>query len=360
MKTLFKLWILVVIPFTAFANPVSNVYMKLKGKIGEKLSITMDIIISKEPSKPQSISGSYYYDNIGMPLDITGKQDDTGNFELTETDTKGNITGTFKGTFIGKTEMKGVWINPKTKREMPFDLTEVTENLAQFDNTEYSNRNCDKKNRNLKSTKKDTLQWTDTLCSEITISMLTVKNLSPAACKKINSLMEKIILQAGMTESPYKTINDLLHNIDNPTDEYTSQEDYGIEVVSNEANVLCLSVSYYGYAEGAAHPNGYSTNFNFNPQTGDTIVLKDIVIAGANDSLTTKAKREFIKANGSLEENDWFFGNKFKLAYNFVIAKGGLLFQYNPYEAGAYAMGAPQFFIPKRELIGIVKPEYLK
>jgi hypothetical protein len=162
----------------------------------------------------------------------------------------------------------------------------------------------------------------------------------------------------GMGETKYKSINELLHSIDTMEDFFYSDSEYGMSVISNEDNRLCISVSYWANT-GGAHPNGYSTYFNFNPQTGDTIMLKDILIAGANDSLAAKAKREFIKANGSLEENDWFFGNEFKLAYNFVIAKGGLLFQYNSYEAGAYAMGAPQFFIPKKELHGIVKPEYL-
>ena len=360
MKKLFNVSLLLLIHLSGISL-TGTTYIKLKGKIGENLSITMDITKTQDAStKKQTISGSYYYDRIGLPIDINGTLTDAGNIELTESNSKGDVTGTFKGTLSADNRMQGVWINPKTKKETPFALTEATENIAQFDYTEYSNENCDKKKRNLKSTRKDTLQWTDTLCSEVTISMLAVKNLNPTACIKINTLMEKILLQAGMTESPYKTMKDLLHHIDKPEDDYTSTESYGIEVVSNESNVLCLSISYYGYAEGAAHPNGYSTYFNLNPQTGDTIVLNDILIAGANDSLIAKAKRKFIATNGSLEENDWFFGNEFKLSYNFAITKGGLLFQHNTYEAGAYALGAPQFFIPNKELEGVVKPQYLK
>ena len=307
MKTLLNLWLLVIIPFTVFAQPSVNTvnsYLKLKGKIGEKLSVTMDIIKQKEVSgKKQSIQGSYYYDNIGIPIDIGGTMKEDNSFELTEVDTKGGVTGTFKGTIIGKAEMKGVWINPKTKKETPFDLTEVTQNIALFDFEEQSQKYCDYANRNKKSTKKDTLSYYDTLCSEMIIAMIHVKNLKPAACTKINNILLNTLLQMGMGETKYKSINELLHSIDTMEDFFYSDSEYGMSVISNEDNRLCISVSYWANT-GGAHPNGYSTYFNFNPQTGDTIMLKDILIAGANDSLAAKAKREFIKANGSLEEND--------------------------------------------------------
>ncbi len=367
MKILFKLCFLAIIPFTAFANPLSsgllspdNVYMKLQGKIADKYAITMDIIKRRDTiTKAINISGSYYYDNVGIPLDVYGKLDNGGSFELTERDSKGDITGIFKGNFTGNT-MKGVWINPKTKKELSFELSEATQNVAQFDFKEYYHENCERKKKNLKSHKKDTLNWGDTLCSDMSVSMISVKNLKANACIKINALLEKTVLQPITSEKPYKNINDLLHSIDGERDFDYSDEQFGMGVISNEENVLCISVSYYGNT-GGAHPNSYCAFYNFNPQTGDTISLMQIMLPEAIDNLIAVAKEKFIKTNGDLKENGWFYDEaEFKLASNFAITKGGLLFQYNSYEAGPYVMGAPQVFLTKKELEGLVKPEYLK
>ena len=51
----------------------------------------------------------------------------------------------------------------------------------------------------------------------------------------------------------------------------------------------------------------------------------------------------------------WDFepGN-FKLNENFAISTGGLLFTFNPYEIGPYVMGAPQVFIPYKEMKDLI------
>ena len=334
----------------------NNAYIKLRGKIGDKLSITMDI---QKNNRSTDIIGSYYYDYIGVPINIAGAFN-VENIELTERDNKGNITGTFKGKLTSNNDMNGVWINPKTKKETPFTLAETHNNIAQFEYTEYNRENCDNKKRNLKSAKKDTLDWTDTLCTSIDITTIKLKNINAIAAKKIEALLEKNILQAGMSEVKHKNINELLHSVDGSSDtESYFDESYGMNVIYNEPNILCLSISFYGYAHGAAHPNGYSIYFNFNPQTGDTISLNDLLLPNTINKFTAIGKKKFFETNGNKEENSWFFDNDFTLANNFVLTKGGLLFQYNTYEAGPYAAGTPTFFIPKKELTDILKPTYL-
>ncbi|HEX7414904.1 MAG TPA: RsiV family protein [Bacteroidia bacterium] len=370
MKIILQVCLLAVIHFTGFSNTLNlnnttlklpdNFYMKLKGKIGEKLSITMDIIKRRDTTdKSQRINGSYYYDNIGMPLEIAGKINDAGKFELIETNNKGDVTGTFKGEFTSENEIKGVWIHPKTKKETPFALTKTTENIAQFDFKDYYHENCEYRKRNLKSIKKDTLNWTDTLCSDMSISLTNIKNLKANACKRINAILLNSLLQTG-SEGTFKTINALLHSVDDLQDLSIMNAQYGMNIVSNEANALCISISYWANT-GGAHPNGCLFYLNFNPQTGDTIMLKNILLPEAKDNLIAIAKIKFIKANGDLKENGWFYDDaEFKLTDNVAITKGGLLFQYQAYEVGAYALGMPQFFIPNSELKGIIKPEYLK
>ncbi|MFI5164953.1 MAG: hypothetical protein ACHQHP_06875, partial [Bacteroidia bacterium] len=100
-----------------------NFYKKLKGKIGEDLFITVDLIKRKDSTDKQArFTGYYYYDKIGMPLDIRGEINDSGRFDMTETDVQGNMTGIFKGSFINENEIKGTWTNPKTNKVYPLSL----------------------------------------------------------------------------------------------------------------------------------------------------------------------------------------------------------------------------------------------
>lgn len=345
----------------SLAKPGDNFYKKLKGKIGNTLFITMDLLKKTDSiTKVSTLGGHYYYDKIGMPLIISGNINKVGVFELTETDNKGNKTGVFKGSFTTDAEIQGTWINSKTNKEFPFILKEVTEGIAQFDFADYYHENCFNRNNNLKSHKKDTLSWQDTLCSSIEVSLIHVKNLNTNACKKINNYLTKSILETKIESGSYKNMHELFKSIDDTVGFNLMTFDYDIGVISNEKDILCISLSFYANT-GGAHPNGVYYYYNFNTQTGDIISLKEILMPEKMDDLIEIAEKKFVEANGGIKETGWFYDDaQFKLTTNFSITKGGLLFVYQQYEAGPYAMGMPQFVIPFSELNEIVKPEYLK
>jgi hypothetical protein len=380
MKIIKKVCICSILIFSACGNPTNNknsnqeasasaktqlilednFYKKLKGKIGDNMFITMDLIRRKDSTlKVNNVSGYYYYDKIGMPLNIYGSVSDSGKFELVERNKKGDETGIFRGEFINANEVKGIWVNPETKKEFPFDLTAVVANSTQFDFFEFYNENCRSRVINLKSSKKDTLNWSDTLCSSVNVSLIALQNTGDKTCRKINDCIMKTLLSMG-TDTAYTTIHELTHSIDDLRDFNVVVAEYATRIVSNENNVLCISVSYWANT-GGPHPNGNYFFLNFDTRTGDTLSLLDVVLPETIDELVNISKKQFIKENGSIKEVGWFFDEgEFKMPQSFSISKGGLLFVYQTYEAGPYMMGMPQFFIPYKELKGIVKPEYLK
>ena len=70
-----------------------------------------------------------------------------------------------------------------------------------------------------------------------------------------------------------------------------------------------------------------------------------------------KIFREHYQADStqSLYDQGFFgFEKGFSLNDNFDLYKGGIKFQFNPYEAGAYVLGAPEVFIPYSEIREII------
>lgn len=347
---------------SAAANAVQlpqNFYKKLKGKIGDDFFITVDIIKRWDSlANGNSITGHYYYDKVGMPLTLIGTMSDSLSFELKEVNNQGEYTGIFKGKFINENELKGTWINPKTKKEYPFELKTVEENLA-FNFSEYYNQNCKSREICLKSNKKDTLNYSDTMCASIHVSYEYLQG-NDKVSKKINACLLRNLLSMTIGEKPEGSIMQLLHSIDNYGVGDVMEGDYSSSIVSNEGNILCMEVG--GWANtGGAHGNGYSFYLNFDKRTGDTISLLDIVKPETIDELVARGKQQFIKDYGALgKDSEWFFGDEFVMPRTFSIGKGGLLFQYNSYEAGPYAVGAPSFFLSWKQIRDIVREEYLK
>ena len=112
---------------------------------------------------------------------------------------------------------------------------------------------------------------------------------------------------------------------------------------------------------GGAHPNSFYTVLNFNPETGEEIVLSDILKDNYEDALTdilikNLAKQlqveniEGIKDKGYLyQDNDMFISN------NFILDSAKIVFIYNKYEIAPYAFGDIMITVTYDELKDILK-----
>jgi len=295
---------------------------------------------------------------VGQPLSLNGTLNDAGEFELKEVNKKGEETGIFKGKFINENEIEGTWINPKTKKEYPFSLKAVEGDVANFNFSEYHNRKCRLREEVSGSTRKDTLKAEDTTCCVIDISMVTLTGTDKVS-KKINNALTRCLLSFTGGERSEASISALVHSLDNCSGGDVMEGEYSTGIESNEGNILSMSVSAWANT-GGAHGNGVMFYLNFDKRTGDTISLLSIVKPETIDELVARAKQQFVKENGNIKETGWFYEGDFIMPRTFSIGKGGLLFLYQPYEAGPYMMGMPQFFLSWKQIKDIVKEEYLK
>ena len=324
-------------------------YKKMKGTIGDNIAITMDLI-----KDDTAFAGNYYYDKVGLPLSVDGKLTGEKAVELREMNEKYEETGSFSGKFTAADVFEGTWTNPKKTKSLPFKLTETKEGVAGITFEDHRQENCRNRDNNLKKNKPEEELWlTDTMCSYIDLRLIKVATGDAAVSQSIN---EAIVDEVAVGEKDYENIKAYMNSInDVAEDEYLSLEQY-CGVVTNDRNVLCISVGAFEFA-GGAHPNSWVGYLNFDIRTGKVLKLADLLVPGGKAKLDRIGERLFLKDNSEAdgEELMWDFepGN-FKLNENFAISTGGLLFTFNPYEIGPYVMGAPQVFIPYKEMKDLI------
>lgn len=112
---------------------------------------------------------------------------------------------------------------------------------------------------------------------------------------------------------------------------------------------------------GGAHPSSYYTVLNFNPETGEEIVLSDLLKEEYEEPLiniliNNLAKQlqvdniDGIKEKGYLNlDTDMFVSN------NFILDKEQIIFIYNKYEIAPYALGDIMINVTYNELKNLLK-----
>lgn len=130
-----------------------------EGTINGKYGITM--VLTKNAN---ILNGTYNYKGKNTPLNISGTIDNNGNLTINEFNTKGNMTGVFKGQ-LSDNNIIGQWSKPDGSKAMPFSISEFTNNEATNTETEVNNSD-------------DNSIWTGTYVDEFN---RTLKIIGPAS-----------------------------------------------------------------------------------------------------------------------------------------------------------------------------------
>lgn len=341
-------------------------YKRFEGKINDTLNIQMNL------TRIDSVlDGNYFYANIGEPIyfQYYSYMRDNGTLHIEEEggfDDEYNtiITGIFDGKFTSADEIQGKWISPDSseifnfmlKEKYPpgsskFDIKELHKNYGESDFSDYA------------------------VSSVLSYPVMT--DFADADVqRKINSFIFNFYVKGSMQgDGGYADMNDRMESfIDDYLNEIEADseidKDYKpiyennefTSITFNSDNILSLEISENLYT-GGAHGNSSFSLFSFNLENGEQIKLDDIFKGDYKTVLNKvgeKIFREHYQADPSQSLYDQgFFGfeNGFALNENFDLYKGGIKFQFNPYEAGAYVLGAPEVFIPWSEIRDIVRTD---
>lgn len=342
----------------AFAENMPKYFSRhYTGKIGD-----MEIVM--ELNKIDSmLTGNYYYIKMGTPItfiNYTSVVKDGINFYIEEnggTNDNGEIitTGIFTGTLDAE-KFSGTWSNPKNNKTLSFDLKEDYADGTVKLKYENGNKN-----------------WGESSYggSKVTVECAYPQiesNLSQNIADKINTSIKNDI-QFADGEKSKKSLEDYFNVL---VEDFKGQEEnkdnkeveeekapwvcsIHASIQRNSDNVLCVQYETYSNT-GGAHPNYSLINSNYDLKTGEKIKLENIINIKKIDKVDEIAEKLFrlqynLNPSANWEDMGYTFENGiFKLNENFIISKDALLFIYNPYEIGAYAMGSSHLTVPFKEI----------
>lgn len=145
---------------------------------------------------------------------------------------------------------------------------------------------------------------------------------------------------------------------------YMQEETKTFHIVWRSAKLISFALFSYAYT-GGAHGN-YGTNYIVaDPGAKRTLQTKDIFTGNWQKTLNSLLDKYFrktygLKAGDSLSETGGLFENKIEANDNFCITSKGIMFSFNPYEIGPYALGEISIFIPFAEMNSILHPGFKK
>ena len=346
-------------------------YLHLKGTI-KNLPITMDLNYHTPPKSIDSktakgyYSGSYYYDKYQEPIEIVQGEDSTDVLILREKYSY-DEDNRFIGKFVDDT-FSGDWFDGYRQFSFPFELTVAEDSVIVFDYVSYNDKYfLDKTNKESAVAEFGlSVLWpkdyktpeTTAFLQRAIIDMIAADTIA----KSVKTPREYFDLAKADYFKAYQAEMELEGGVDNPA-AYNYGRDVDLSVVWNAADMLSIGALHYEYT-GGAHGN-YGTVYHVLDVRDSTVLTeKDIFkpnfeqkIAAA---LLKSAERTFDSDMIDYTPIDAINREELKPNGNFFVTGGGIGYNFVPYEIAPYALGEIQLFLPKNEVMEVLKPEFLE
>jgi hypothetical protein len=315
------------------------------GMLDGRISIQMQL-----HRQDDELYGTYFYENIRDPLDLSGKIDKTGTCKLTES-VNGEDTGVFKGKMTAldtgtgtKLRFEGTWSKPNGDKPMPFLLQEMQVMFS----------------GGMKLVSKERKEENKKQHYEFDLFYPLIEGANTSGATGFNKAVLKIVedsikeLKSDASESYDKSNPDAP-----PSGVYVSHD---VSYANDDFISVLFSVS--SYSSGAAHPNSGSVTLNYDLRNGKEIKLADLFNSGTSyipviSNYCIKALTVRLKKNEGLDEDTLKEGAGAK-AENFAswnVTRKGLLFTFDPYQVAAYAFGPQEVLMPFTALKDILKTD---
>lgn len=347
--------IALLVAFTATAIPLAAqdaAYYRMRGTIGKGIPIEAFLSVRKGGGAV----GSYLYSKVGIPIFVSGEVSAAGKLKLTEFDYLGiyDSTGSFEGV-LSKGVAKGNWKSPDGKKVLPFELkvdfagaTAFTP-VARFE------------------TKPIVTDAADSAMATASMDLL-----APKAGGKLGALVEKELYggkkasewaagQAAVFFEQYAVEASGLAAEDPSSDFLNWELAVDCFVVYEGGGYLCLCKTTYEFA-GGAHPNSWVEYVVLDLKAMRRVELKDFFgdeALGALGARISAAIRERLEPGQTLEDAG-YFPDSIAPTENFILSPAGILFEFNPVEIAAFAVGSTKVMFTWDELKELlsVRPKF--
>jgi Protein of unknown function (DUF3298) len=347
--------------------PVKH-FLRLSGTI-DKFEVTVFLTVTPTVDKTvnaiANVSGIYYYNRVGQPIEIYGNLLANGNYTLKEFSINEDGEHQFNFQKVVST-YSGSWQHAKTKKKLALSLNETVGNKLDLIFEHFSAEDCNAKNEVLKRLSSepsyaDSISFIDTLCFTHDLDIVKLSNQHKEA-KVINQLILNKLTQrdtldvaAKSSFSDFKSYGETIIDFgDSPLIEQT--ENISLYFIDDKRMIFKMYNTSYG---GGAHPNTYETFLNIDRSTNKVISLNNVLNIKKYDNIIKEKIMLKLKQQG-IWTSTWFGEEEqgakgVAIASEYAILPAGILFWYNPYEAAAYAFGPIQVFVKYSEIDPLLK-----
>jgi len=255
------------------------IYRKFYGMLAGQ-PVVMDLTRSAN-----ELYGTYFYDNIGSPLSLSGSIAADNTFKLMEM-----YNGSETGKWIGRWSAEGIagkFTSTRTGKSFDFRLTDYQGSAARitFESREKEDCSVAERRKNDPDATED-----DPSCSSIKVKLMKVSLPSPQAASAIN---RAIFRKTCNNDGAVTSLDGYLATVFNPDDDFITLMETSNSVHTNDDGILCVTVVSWELQEGAAHGMTSIQELNFDLATGRLITLDDLFRAGYRPALTPIVKRLF-------------------------------------------------------------------
>jgi hypothetical protein len=153
--------------------------------------------------------------------------------------------------------------------------------------------------------------------------------------------------------------NDVLAFATNPPISAGSSFDFQYSIIDQRADIWSIKFDIYVYADGAAHPYGYSRTLNYDLSNGREITMDELFLS-SSDYLQVIS--DYCKSQLATRDIgfDMLSAGADPLPENYQrwnISNAGLTITFDAYQVAAYAAGPQIVVIPFSALQSIINPQ---
>jgi hypothetical protein len=216
--------------------------------------------------------------------------------------------------------------------------------------------------------KVESVKWTKTKpgckgeCPKIEVDSIAFPGIP-----KLTELVDHVL--AYMTgvdrnqRGPYETLNEytqFFFQTAQPRDETW----FKASVKDTVGDIIAIELQTGQYVTGAAHPIPATQYMNWERSKGRVLALGEAILPGRGQQYVDALKAahaRWLKTNDDYKRDPaaydklWPYGP----SNNFALTKEGMTVKYDAYSIAPYSYGEPELQIPYKDLVGILRPEFI-
>jgi len=303
--------------------------------------ITMQLVITNN-----EITGYYYYDRVGDPLNLQGslRNDGTIHLEVTSPDDYEKTIESFVGRFSAANTIAGTWVMLKNNKKLSFLVNESAQSSASISVKNYEFERCFEREE----------ETNQNVCVNVTMSLPEARSQNALFNRNLEKVVNGLLCATSglqRQECINKSVSDVSESWAGDQLGYTITYNPVVNQAGIFSAIVDKTVEWY-----SPRPNSESEIrfLNYSVKTGTLITSRDLFLPGAMPFIENLIKRKintYLKQyEGEEDPAETTYGDLDKLNFDtsFSISPKALIYHYPYYHR--FGNGHAEITLPYDEI----------